>query len=87
MDKLMEALFDYITADLLEKYYDQTAYAERAKARDEVGRKLREQLEGEQRDLLEELQRAYDYAQDAELEAMFLASFDELNALSRRHIA
>lgn len=87
MDKLMQAIFDHILDDLLEKYYVQTAFAERAKARDEVGRRLWEQLEGEQRDLLEQLQRAYDYTQMAELEAMFLASFDEVNALHRQHIA
>ena len=87
MDKLMLALFDHITEELLGPYYTQTAYAERAQARDAIGRKLWEQLEGEQRDLLEQLQRAYDYTQMAELEAMFLASFDEVNALHRRHIA
>lgn len=87
MDKLMEALFDYITDELLEKYCTQTAYAERAEARDAVGRRLWEQLEGEQRKLLEQLQRAYDQAQAAELKAMFLASFDVLNSMSRRHIA
>ena len=87
MDKLMLALFDYITDNLLEPYYAQTDYASRARARDEVGRRLWKQLEGEQRDLLEQLQRAYDYTQMAELEAMFLASFDEVNALHRRHTA
>ena len=87
MDKLMQALFDYVIDYLLEKYCEKTAYAERARARDEVGRRLWEQLEGEQRDLLEQLQRAYDYTQMAELEAMFLAAFDEINALSRSHIA
>ena len=87
MDSLMEALFDHITDNLLEKYCAQAAYAERARARDAIGRKLWNQLEGEQRELLEELQRAYDYAQGAELEAMFLASFDEVTALHRRHTA
>ena len=87
MDKLMQALFDHITDELLEPYCTQTAYAERAQARDAIGRKLWEQLEGEQRDLLEQLQRAYDHAQMAELEAMFLASFDEANSLHRKHIA
>ena len=87
MDKLMEAIFDHVLDELLEPYCTQTAYAERAQARDAIGRKLWEQLEGEQRDLLEQLQRAYDFTQMAELEAMFLASFDEVNALNRRHIA
>ena len=87
MDELMQALFNHVTDHLLEKYYGKTAFAERAQARDAIGRKLWEQLEGEQRDLLEQLQRAYDYTQMAELEAMFLAAFDEVNALSRSHIA
>ena len=41
----------------------------------------------EQRELLEELQRAYDYAQMEELEAMFLASFDQCKALALSHCA
>lgn len=85
MDELMQALFDHITDHLLEPYCAQTAYAERAETRDEIGRRLWEQLEGEQRSLLEQLQRAYDYTQMAELEAMFLASFDECKNLSRTH--
>ena len=52
-----------------------------------MGRRLWEQLEGEQRALLEELQRAYDYAQMAELEAMYLAAFDQCAALHRPHTA
>ena len=87
MDKLMQAIFDHVLDHLLEPYCLQTAYAERAEARDAIGRRLWEQLEGEQRSLLEQLQRAYDFTQDAELEAMFLASFDEVNALHRRHTA
>lgn len=87
MTELMQALFDHILDHLLEPYCVQTAYRERADARDAIGRRLWEQLEGEQRDLLEQLQRAYDYTQMAELEAMFLASFDEVNALHRQHIA
>lgn len=87
MDKLMQAIFDHITDDLLETYYSQTEYRKRAHERDITGRKLWEQLDSEQRGLLEQLQRAYDYTQMAELEAMFLASFDEVNALHSRHIA
>ena len=85
MDELMQALFDHITDHLLEKYYGQTAYTERCITRDEIGRKLREQLPSEQREQLEALQRAYDHAQMAELEAMFLASFDQLKALALAH--
>ncbi|MDE7261835.1 MAG: hypothetical protein K2N78_07250 [Oscillospiraceae bacterium] len=87
MDELMQVLYDHLTANILERYYCKTAFAERARARDEIGRKLWEQLDGERRDLLEQLQRAYDYTQLAELEAMFLAAFDESNAIRRQHIA
>ena len=87
MDELMQALFDHITDHLLEKYYGQTAYAERCTARDEIGRKLWEQLPSEQREQLEALQRAYDHVQMAELEAMFLASFDKLKSLALPHSA
>jgi len=87
MDELMQALFDHITDHLLEKYYPQTAYAERHAIRDEIGRKLWEQLPPDQKILLEQLQRAYDYTQMAELEAMFLASFDECKSLALSHSA
>lgn len=85
MDDLMQALFDHILDNLLEKYYSQTAHAERCSKRDEIGRTLWEQLPPDQRKLLEQLQRAYDYAQDAELEAMFLASFDQCKSLALSH--
>ena len=87
MDELMQALFDHITDHLLEKYYAQTAYAERCEARDEIGRRLWTQLPPDQKDLLEQLQRAYDYTQMAELEAMFLASFDQCKSLALSHSA
>lgn len=87
MDNLMQALFTHILNDLLGPYYDQTDFAERSRARDEIGRKLWTQLAGEQRALLEELQRAYDSTQMAELEAMFLAAFDESISILRRHTA
>ncbi|MBD5161110.1 MAG: hypothetical protein HDT14_03655 [Oscillibacter sp.] len=85
MDELMQALFDDITDRLLEKYYPKTAYAERREARDEIGRRLWEQLPPDQRVLLEDLQRAYDYTQMAELEAMFLSSFDQCKSLALSH--
>jgi len=87
MDELMQALFDHITDHLLEKYYPQTAYAERHAVQDEIGRTLWEQLPPDQKILLEQLQRAYDYTQMAELEAMFLASFDECKSLALSHSA
>lgn len=87
MDTLMQALFGHLMENQLALYCARTALAERERARDEVGRRLWEQLEGEQRALLEELQRAYDYAQMAELEAMYLAAFDQCAALHRPHTA
>lgn len=87
MDELMQALFNDITDRLLEKYYGQTAYAERREARDETGRRLWEQLSPDQKLLLEDLQRAYDYTQMAELEAMFLSAFDQCKSLALSHSA
>lgn len=87
MDEPMQALFDDITDRLLEKYYPQTAFAERCRTRDEIGRTLWTQLSPKQREKLEELQRAYDNVQMAELEAMFLASFDQCKSLALSHSA
>ena len=87
MDELMQALFNDITDRLLEKYYPKTDFAQCCKVRYEIGCKLWSQLPLEQRELLEELQRAYDYAQMEELEAMFLASFDQCKALAFSHCA
>ena len=85
MDEPMQALFNDITDRLLESYYPQTAFAQRCKTRDEIGRKLWAQLSPEQKAQLEELQRAYDHAQMAEMEAMFLASFDQCKSLAPSH--
>ena len=87
MDELMQTLFNDITDRLLEKYYPQTAYAERHEEQNRIGRTLWEQLPLEQKELLENLQRAYDSTQMAELEAMFLASFDQLKSLAFSHSA
>lgn len=87
MDELMQVLYDHITEHLLGKYCDQTDYEERRTARDEIGRKLWEQLNPEQKEQLESLQRAYDHTQMAELEAMFLASFDQCKSLALSHSA
>ena len=87
MDEIMQVLFNDVIDRLLQKYYDQTAYAARCKSRDEIGRRLWTQLPPSQRALLEELQRAYDAAQMAELEAVFLAAFDQCAALHRPHTA
>lgn len=87
MDEIMQVLFNDVIDRLLQKYYDQTAYAARCKSRDEIGRRLWTQLSPSQRALLEELQRAYDAAQMAELEAVFLAAFDQCKPLARSHSA
>lgn len=87
MNKLMESLYDYILDHTLEQYYKETDYYRQHEKRDAVGRKLWEQLPPNQRLLLEEVQRAYDSTADCELEAMFLAAFDEWSALSQRHTA
>ncbi len=87
MDDLMQALFNDILDRLLEKYYGQTAYAQRRMRRDEIGCTLWNQLSQDQKEQLEELQRAYDDVQMAELEAMFLASFDQCKSLALSHSA
>jgi len=87
MTKLMETLYDYILDNTLERYYNETAFHEWYEKRETVGRELWEQLAPDQKRLLEELQRAYDRTAGCELEAMFLAAFDEWCALDRRHTA
>ena len=85
MNELMQALYTYLIDYQLEGYYGQTEYDARRKKRDQIGRQLWEQLGPEQRELLEALQRAYDCTQLSELEAMFLASFDQCKALALTH--
>ncbi len=87
MNELMQALYTYLIDYQLEDYYGQTEYEVRRKKRDQIGRQLWEQLVPEQRELLEALQRAYDCTQLSELEAMFLASFDQCKALVLTHAA
>ena len=85
MTKLMETLYDYILDNTLEHYYNETAFHEWYEKREAVGRELWEQLTPDQKLLLEEVQRAYDRTANCELEAMFLAAFDEWCALNQRH--
>lgn len=87
MDELMQLLYNDITGRTMIKYYPQTEYEERRAEQDQIGRTLWEQLPPEQKELLEELQRAYDLTHLAELEAMFLASFDQLKSLAFSHFA
>ena len=74
MNELMQALYTYLIDYQLEDYYGQTEYEARRKKRDQIGRQL-----------WEALQRAYDCTQLSELEAMFLASFDQCKALALTH--
>ena len=87
MTSVMNPLYEYVLEHILEQYYHETAYYEYRAKRDAVGRELWEQLPANQRRLLEELQRAYDRAELCELEAMFLAAFDECCSLMQRHIS
>ena len=87
MDELMQSLFNYIIDNTLENYCEQTSVRTYSKKRDANGRKLWEQLPQSQREELEDLQRAYDRTQMAELEAMYLATFDQIIALYRPHTA
>lgn len=87
MTPLMETLYDYILAQTLEQYYHETAYYEYRTKRDAVGRELWERLSPTQRLMLEELQCAYDRTELCELEAMFLAAFDECHSLMQRHVS
>ena len=85
MDAVMQELFYYIIENTLERYYSCTAYEQWRDKRDAVGRELWEQLPPAQKRLLEELQRSYDRTENCELEAMFLAAFDQCAALLSGH--
>ena len=85
MNELMQALYDYILDNTYEQYCARTDFDALCKTRDAIGRDLWEQLPQPQRDLLEDLQRAYDRAQMRELEVMFLASFDLISSLFCPH--
>lgn len=87
MDELMQVLFNDILERLLAKYYGRTDYEECCTARDDICSKLCEQLTPAQRAQLKELQQAYDYVHMAELEAMFMASFDLCKSLAFPHSA
>lgn len=85
MDELMQELFYYILENTLERYYSCTDYAQWHAKRDAAGRTLWEQLPPAQKFLLEELQRSYDRTENCELEAMFLAAFDQCASLLSGH--
>ena len=85
MNELMQALYTHVIDTTYEKYCDQTDFSALCADRDAIGRELWEQLPQDQRDLLEDLQRAYDRAQMCELEVMFLAAFDLIASLFCPH--
>ena len=86
MNELMQALYSYTLDSTYAKYCAQTDFSALCETRNAIGRELWEQLPQNQRDLLEDLQRAYDRAQMRELEIMFLAAFDLISSLFCPHI-
>ena len=72
MDKLMQTLFSYIEENL----EDTEELRKQCIAREELENRLRDTLTEAQSALLEDLIRASFDIQSANLEAMFLASYD-----------
>ena len=72
MDKLMQTLFSYIEENL----EDTEELRKQCIAREELENRLRDTLPEAQSALLEDLIRASFDIQSANLEAMFLASYD-----------
>ncbi len=86
MDKLMQTLFFYIEDDLLDKYCDRDDQGKRHRAREEAEDRLRDAMTAGQLELLEAYLRASFDAETADLEAMFLASYDLGASLQRRRV-
>ena len=86
MDKLMQTLFFYIEDDLLDKYCDREDQGKRHRAREEAEDRLRDAMTAGQLELLEAYLRASIDAETADLEAMFLASYDLGASLQRRRV-
>ena len=82
MNAVQQALYDYITASAMLPYYEQTDYAACADAWERLDGAFRAQLTEAQTTLLEQLDEALFNRQSAELEAMFLATVDQLSRLS-----
>ena len=82
MDKLMQTLFSYIEENL----EDTEELRKQCIAREELENRLRDTLTEAQSALLEDLIRASFYIQSANLEAMFLASYDLGASLQRRRV-
>lgn len=87
MDELRQVIFNDILENRLVNYYGQTGYNEYRETQEEICNKLREQLSPNQSEQLEAFQSASSDAQLAELEAMFLATFDLCKSLAMPHIA
>ena len=82
MDKLMQTLFDYIEENLQDTEELKQQYI----AREELELRLRGTLTEAQTALLEDLIHASFDIQSANLEAMFLASYDLGASLQRRRV-
>ena len=82
MDKLMQTLFSYIEENL----EDTEELRKQCIAREELENRLRDPLTEAQSALLEDLIRASFDIQSANLEAMFLASYDLGASLQRRRV-
>ena len=83
MSPIMELLYGYILERPIMAYYQKSGYYQRREAQEALTDRLRRQLTPPQRALLEEVLLACASTQDTELEAMFLAAFDHVMALSR----
>ena len=82
MDKLMQTLFSYIEENL----EDTEELRKQCIAREELENRLRDTLTEAQSAILEDLIRASFDIQSANLEAMFLASYDLGASLQRRRV-
>ena len=87
MDPVMRELFFQIIDHTLVNYYSMTGYYERESNRDKLCRQLEDQLTPDQRQLFDEIHIAYGYVQNSELEAVFLAAYDQLLTILRPKLA
>ena len=83
MNDTLQAIYSHIMDDLLITYTQRTDYSDRSREWEQKYTLLREQLDGPRQALLEEIDEASNWRQAAELEALFLAAFDQFTALLR----
>lgn len=83
MNDTLQAIYNHIMDDLLITYTQRTDYSDRQREWGQKYEQLREQLDGPRQALLEEIDEASNWRQAAELEALFLAAFDQFTALLR----